>query len=107
MLKKDWIEMCFQKIALKMYENEQEKRRVELQNEKRNVIRNNRIIVKVNNKIVYDSKKDKELSDDLYYALLSYGLMDAINNKAKRKNSLIRYDLDSKISTIPSQFYDI
>lgn len=97
----DWIDCLFNFLALKIYESEQEKHRKKRNAEKNKIIRNNRIIVKVNNDIIYDSKKEKNMSDELYYALLSYGLMDAINSQNRKKNSPINYNILPSISTIP------
>lgn len=97
----DWIETWFQKNALRMYEDEQEKQRQRLQSEKKQLVKNNRIIVKVNHSVIYDSKKNNDISDELYYALLSYGLKEVISKKDKNKKSPIRYELDSEISAIP------
>lgn len=97
----DWIEYIFNNIALKMYENEQEKHRKSSQSEKKKIIKNNRIIVKVNNDIIYDSKKDGDMSDDLFYALLSYGLMDSVNSKKENKQTPINYNIIPSISTMP------
>lgn len=97
----DWIEYWFNYLSLKLYEKEQENHRKIRENEKNKIIRNNRIIVKVNNDIIYDSKKEKDMSDDLYYALLSYGLMDTINSKTRNKKSPIHYNIMPSISTIP------
>lgn len=55
----DWAEYIFNHISLKMYENKQEKHRKAKQLEKNRIIKNNRIIVKVNDDIIYDSKKEK------------------------------------------------
>lgn len=97
----DWVEYIFNSISLKIYEREQEKHRRLKQIEKKKIITHNRIIVKVNNCTIYDSKKDKNMSDDLYYALLSYGLMDAVNSKKRNKNTPISYNIVPSISTIP------
>jgi len=97
----DWVEYIFNHIALKIYESEQEKHRKSYQAEKKRIIKNNRIIVKVNNDIIYDSKKDKTMSDDLYYALLSYGLMESINVKPRNRNTPINYNITPSISTMP------
>lgn len=101
MLNMDWVDSFFQKMSLKVYEDEQEKRRQTLQNEKKQIIKKNRIIVRVNNEIIYDSKKNKDISDELYFALLSYGLREAVSKKEKKRNPLISYELNSKISSIP------
>ncbi len=97
----DWVEYIFNRISLKLYEKEQEKHRKLKQIEKNKIIKNNRIIVKVNDCTIYDSKKDKNMSDDLYYALLSYGLMDAINSNKHKKNTPISYNIVPSISTMP------
>ena len=97
----DWVEYLFNKIALKIYENEQKRYRKSRQAEKNRIIKNNRIIVKVNNDTIYDSKKEKDMSDDLYFALLSYGLMESVNSKTRNKNSPINYNICSSISTLP------
>ncbi len=97
----DWIEYWFNHLSLKLYEKDQEKHRKIRNAEKNKIIRNNRIIVKVNNDIIYDSKKEKNMSDDLYYALLSYGLMDVINSKTRKKNSPINYNILPSISAMP------
>ena len=102
----DWIENMFNYISLKMYEKEQEKHRQEKQAEKTKIIRNNRIIVKVNNDIIYDSKKEKDMSDELFYALLSYGLMETVNSKERNKNTPINYNIVSSISTMPISIED-
>lgn len=96
----DWIDYLFNYFSLKIYENEQEKHRKKRIAEKKKILRNNRIIVKVNNDVIYDSKKEKKMSDDLYYALLSYGLMDVISSQ--KKNSLINYNILPSISTMPT-----
>lgn len=98
----DWVESFYNKVSLLMYESEQERRRKLRQSEKNKIVKNNRIIVKVNNDIIYDSKKQKDMSDELYYALLSYGLMEAINSKARNKKAPINYNLFSSISSIPA-----
>ena len=98
----DWVEYIFDCISLKIYEKEQEKHRKLKRLEKNKIIKNNRIIVKVNNSTIYDSKKNKNMSDDLYYALLSYGLMDAINSKNRKKNTPISYNIVPSISTMPT-----
>lgn len=97
----DWVEYLFDYMSLKIYEKEQEKHRKLKTIEKNKIIRNNRIIVKVNNDVIYDSKKEKNMSDELYYALLSYGLMDTINSKSRKKNTPINYNIIPSISTIP------
>ena len=97
----DWVEYLFNYISLKVYEKEQEKHRKLKQLEKNRIIKNNRIIVKVNDCTIYDSKKDKYMSDDLYYALLSYGLIDAVNSKKRNKNTPISYNIVPSISTMP------
>lgn len=102
LLSTDWIDCLFNYLSLKLYEKEQEKHRRLRNIEKNKIIRNNRIIVKVNNDLIYDSKKEKEMSDELYYALLSYGLMDAINSQKGKKNSLINYNILPSISTMPT-----
>lgn len=98
----DWVEAFFQKVSLKIYEKEQEKYRKANQIQKNKIIKNNRIIVKVNNNIIYDSKKEKDMSDELFYALLSYGLMDSVNSKLRNKKTPINYNLCSSISSIPA-----
>lgn len=100
--KTDWVEILFHKISLKLYEKEQEKHRKISQIQKNKIIKNNRIIVKVNDAIIYDSKKEKNMSDELFYALVSYGLMDSINSKLRNKKSPINYNLHSSISSIPA-----
>lgn len=97
----DWVEYIFNYISLKIYEREQEKHRKSKRIEKNKIIKNNRIIVKVNDCIIYDSKKNKNMSDDLYYALLSYGLKDAINSEKRKKNTPISYNIVPSISTMP------
>lgn len=97
----DWVAYLFNGFAVWMYEKEQEKHRKYKQNEKKKIIKNNRIIVKVNSEVIYDSKKEKDMSDDLYYALLSYGLMDSVNLKAKKSKSPISYNIMPSISTMP------
>lgn len=97
----DWVEYIFNHFSLKIYEKEQEKHRKLKQIKKNKIIKNNRIIVKVNDCTIYDSKKEKSMSDDLYYALLSYGLMDAINSKDRNKNTPISYNILPSISTMP------
>lgn len=97
----DWVDYLFNHVSLKMYEYEQEKHRKAKQAEKIKIIKNNRIIVKVNNSVIYDSKKEKDMSDDLYYALLSYGLKDSINSKNRNKKVPINYNIYPSISTIP------
>lgn len=97
----DWVEYLFNLFSLKLYEKEQEKHRKQYQAEKKQIIRNNRIIVKVNDNIIYDSKKEKEMSDELYYALLSYGLKDSINSQSKNKTTPIYYNIVPSISTLP------
>lgn len=97
----DWVATFFSYMSLKMYEKEQEKHRKAKQVQKIKIIKNNRIIVKVNNDTIYDSKKEKDMSDDLYYALLSYGLMDFIKSKPKNKNIPITYNISPTISTMP------
>lgn len=97
----DWVEYLFNRISLKIYENEQKKHRKYYQEKKKQIIKNNRIIVKVNNDTIYDSKKDKDMSDELFYALISYGLMDAINTKKKNNNTPINYNIFPSISTMP------
>lgn len=97
----DWVEFLFNRISLKIYENEQERHRRSNQAEKKRIIKNNRIIVRVNNDTIYDSKKEKDMSDDLFYALLSYGLMDSINSKTRKKNTPINYNILPSISTMP------
>ncbi len=74
--------------------------------EKKRVLKNNRIIVKVNNDIIYDSKKQKEMPDDLYYALLSYGLKESINSKTNKKTP-INYTFNHSISAVPIWNEDI
>lgn len=103
----DWVEILFNHISLKMYENEQVRHRKAKQIEKNRIIKNNRIIVKVNNDVIYDSKKEKDMSDDLYYALLSYGLMDSINSKSKNKKTPINYNIIPSISTMPILIDDV
>ncbi len=100
----DWVDFLFNYVSLKIYEKEQEKHRKSKQLEKNKIIKNNRIIVKVNYCTIYDSKKDKDMSDDLYYALLSYGLIDAVNSKKrkKNKNTPISYNIVPSISTMPT-----
>lgn len=98
----DWVEYIFNYASLKIYEKEQEKHRKLKQIEKNKIIKNNRIIVKVNDCTIYDSKKDKDMSDDLYYALLSYGLIDAVNSKKRKKNTPISYNIVPSISTMPT-----
>ena len=100
-LSMDWIDYLFNYLSLKLYEKGQEKHRKLRDAEKNKIIRNNRIIVTVNNDIIYDSKKNKKMSDDLYYALLSYGLKDTINSQKRKKNSPINYNISSSISTMP------
>ena len=73
---------------------------------KKRVLKNNRIIVKVNNDIIYDSKKQKEMPDDLYYALLSYGLKESINSKTNKKTP-INYTFNHSISAVPIWNEDI
>lgn len=97
----DWAGYIFNHMSLKIYEYEQEKHRKTNQAEKRKIIKNNRIIVKVNDDIIYDSKKEKDMSDDLYYALLSYGLKDSINSKPRNKKAPISYNIYPSITTIP------
>ena len=101
LLTTDWVEYIFNHISLKMYENKQEKLRKLKQAKKKRIIKNNRIIVKVNNNIIYDSKKEKDMSDELFYALLSYGLMDSINSKSRNKNTPINYNIIPSISSMP------
>lgn len=96
----DWVKYIFDYLSLKMYENEQKKHRKSQQAQKRKIINNNRIIVKINNTLIYDSKKQKDMSDDLYYALLSYGLMEAINNGNKK--TPISYNITPSISVLPN-----
>ena len=100
-LSMDCIDYLFNHLSLKLYEKNQEKHRKLRDAEKNKIIRNNRIIVKVNNSIIYDSKKEKRMSDDLYYALLSYGLMETVNLQKGKKNPLINYNILPSISTMP------
>jgi len=102
LLTTDWVEYIFNYVSLKIYEKEQEKHRRLKQLEKNKIIKNNRIIVKVNDCTIYDSKKNKDMSDDLYYALLSYGLIDAVNSKKRKKNTPISYNIVPSISTMPT-----
>lgn len=97
----DWVEYIFNRIALWIYENEQKKYRKSIQSQKRKIINNNRIIVKVNNEVIYDSKKQKDMSDDLYYALLSYNLMEVINSMDRNKKAPINYNITPSISVLP------
>jgi hypothetical protein len=97
----DWVGNLFDYVSLRIYEKEQERHRQLKQQEKTKIIKNNRIIVKVNNDIIYDSKKDKEMSDELYFALLSYGLMDSVNSKSRNKKTPINYNIFPSISTMP------
>lgn len=97
----DWVDYAFKVLSLKRYEKEQEKCRKRLLSEKNRVTKNNRIIVKVNDDLIYDSKKNGEISDELFLALLSYGLMDSIKNKP-RKNAPINYTISPTISTLPT-----
>lgn len=103
---KDWTEYFAQKLSLKVYEKEQEKNRKKLLYEKNKILRNNRIIVRVNDDIIYDSKKSGDISDDLYFALLSYGLMDSIKNKSN-SHTPISYNITPKISSLPAFYSDI
>lgn len=105
-ISKDWVEYIFNRISLKMYENEQVRHRKSLQAQKRKIINKNRIIVKVNDEVIYDSKKQREMSDELYYALLSYDLMEAINSKTKNKNAPINYNISPSISALPNLIID-
>lgn len=102
---KDWSEYILGKISFHLYENEQKKHRQRMLSEKNRITKNNRIIVKVNSDIIYDSKKDGEMSDQLYLALLSYGLMDSIKNKSS-KNAPINYTITPTISSMPMIFND-
>lgn len=106
LLSTDWAEYIFNLLSLKIYENEQGKRRRNKRTEKKRVLKNNRIIVKVNNDIIYDSKKEKDMPDDLYYALLSYGLKESINSKPNKKTP-INYTLYHSISAVPVWNEDI
>lgn len=101
LLTADWANILFNYFSLKIYEHEQAKHRKTQQYEKNKIIRHNRIIVKVNDDIIYDSKKDKEMSDDLYFALLSYGLKESVNSKKKDNKTPINYNIYPSISTIP------
>ena len=100
----DWVEYFFHYFSLKFYEKKQEKHRKQNNEEKNKIVRNNRIIVKVNDTIIYDSKKEKNMSDELYYALLSYGLKDSINSQPKNKKSPIYYNITPSISALPVFF---
>lgn len=101
LLTTDWASYLFDLISLKIYEREQHSRKKNKQLEKKKILKNNRIIVKVNNSVIYDSKKEKEMSDDLFYALLSYGLMDSVNSGNRNKKSPINYNITPSISTMP------
>lgn len=98
----DWFSVLLDRISLNLYEKELEKVRKMNQNKKRQVVKNNRIIVKVNNDVIYDSKKTEDMSDELFYALLSYGLMDSIKSKDRNRNTPINYNLSSSITPIPA-----
>lgn len=97
----DWVNYVFNNLSLKIYEKEQEKRRIKKQQEKRRIINNNRIIVKVNDHTIYDSKKQKNMPDGLYFALVSYGLKDSVNANVRNKKAPINYNIISSASTIP------
>ena len=96
----DWVEYFFKKVSLLMYESEQERHRKIRRSEKNKIVKNNRIIVKVNDDIIYDSKKQKDMSDDLFYALLSYGLKESIRSNERNKKAPINYNLFPSISSI-------
>ena len=101
-MKKDWSDYFLKTISLKMYEKEQAEKRKKISCEKNRITRNNRIIVKVNEETIYDSKdKSKELSDELYFALLSYGLKESIRNKPNKKTP-IKYNITPKITSAPT-----
>lgn len=100
----DWIELLFNFFSLKIYEREQKRLKRQRSEEKNKIIRNNRIIVKVNDNIIYDSKKEKDMSDELYYALLSYGLKESINSQNRSKKTPIHYNIIPSISTLPNLY---
>lgn len=79
----DWVSYFFDKISLSLYEKEQQKYKKYRESEKQKIVKNNKIIVKVNDKIIYDSSQDIDMSDDLYYALLSYGLKESVKSQKK------------------------
>lgn len=103
----DWVEYLFNKVSLRLYENKQERHRKNKESEKNKIIRNNRIQVIVNSDIIYDSKKNKEMSDGLYYALLSYGLMESINSQKRDKKRMICYNIAPDISVMPSPITEL
>ena len=100
-LEKDLADLLFDKVSLYIFELMQKKARKSLENEKKNFIEKNTVIVKLNGKTIYDSSTDGIMNDDLYNALLSYGAkQDAEKETDKNTKSQLVYNLKPNITSI-------
>lgn len=100
---KDWIKVIFEKTSLYFYERERLKQRKSLKQEKEKFIKQNTIVVTVNDRVVYDSSINGVMSDDLFLALLDYGIKnDAKTQKKKniRKKPTLTYNLSPNLIAI-------
>ena len=95
--------MLFDKISLLLYERERSDDKRMIEQQKRKFIKNNTVVVKVNDKVIYDSMVDGEMTDELYMALVSYGLVN--NPKSGKKKNKVEYTLNPSITSIIPEDY--
>lgn len=103
-LEKDLGDVLFEKISLFFYERERRNEKRSIEQRKKRFIKNNTVVVMVNEKVIYDSTCNGEMTDELYNALISYGVADDIKPGRKRKNKVV-YNLNPNITSIIPENY--
>ena len=103
-LEKDLGDVLFEKITLFFYERERKNEKRTIEQQKKRFIKNNTVVVKVNDKVIYDSTCNGEMTDELYTALVSYGVVNDIKAGRKKKNKVI-YNLNPNITSIIPESY--
>lgn len=74
---------------------------------KKNLLKGISIVVTISNEIIYDSKNNEEMPDDLYDSLLAYGLFEEVK-RTKTSASGKRYEyLHTKTPSTPVLHYTL
>lgn len=100
-LEKDIADVLFDKISLFIYEKMKQKSRKSLEYEKKTFIERNTVIVQVNGDVIYDSSTDGVMNDDLYNALISYGVKQDV--ETNENSAPLIYNINPNITSIIPQ----
>lgn len=102
-LEKDFGDILYERLSLYLYERNERKMRKSQQSEKERFVKNNTVIVTVNDEVIYDSRVDGIISDDLFNALISYGVVKSTQKKKKnrrKKSTKNIYNIKPNVTSI-------